>query len=77
MTAISESELDSLYGELCRAITEVGEARAPLLLARFSLLAMGEIADAERVRYILTSARDFEAATDHTVVSVLGESSPR
>jgi hypothetical protein len=70
MTAISESELDSVYGELCRAISEVGEAHAPLLLARFSLLAIGEIADVERVRCILTSARDFEAAikeADHMV----------
>jgi hypothetical protein len=70
MTAISESELDSVYGELCRAISEVGEAHAPLLLARFSLLAIGEIADAERVRCILASARDFEAAineADHLV----------
>ena len=63
MNAIDESELDSVYGELCRAISEVGEAHAPLLLARFSLLAIGEIADVERVRCILTSARDFEAAT--------------
>ena len=61
MTAINESELDSLYGVLCRAISEVGEANAPLLLARFSLLAIGEIADVERVRRILTSARGFVA----------------
>jgi hypothetical protein len=58
MTAIDESELDSIYGELCRAISEAGEAHAPLLLARFALLAIGEIGDGERVRRILTSARD-------------------
>ena len=62
MTAMSESELDSVYAELCRAISEVGKARAPLLLARFALLAIGEIGDVERVRRILTSARDCEAA---------------
>jgi hypothetical protein len=62
MTAINESELDSVYGEVCRAISEVGEAHAPLLLARFALLAIGEIGDVERVRRILTSARDCEAA---------------
>jgi hypothetical protein len=59
MTAINESELDSVYGELCRAISEVGEAHAPLLLARFALLAIGEIGDVEQVRRILTSARDW------------------
>jgi hypothetical protein len=61
MTAINESELDSVYGELCRAISEVGEAHAPLLLARFALLAIGEIGDVEQVRRILTCARDCEA----------------
>ena len=64
MTAINETEIDSLYRELCCAISEVGEARAPLLLARFALLAIGEIGDVERVRWILASARDCEAATD-------------
>ena len=64
MTALNESELDSIYGELCRAISEVGEAHAPLLLARFSLLAIGEIADVKRVRCILTKARDFEDAAN-------------
>ena len=59
MIAINESELDSVYGELCRAISEVGEAHALLLLARFALLAIGEIGDVERVRRILTSARDW------------------
>jgi hypothetical protein len=70
MNAISETELDSIYGELCRAISQVGEANAPLLLARFALLAIAEIGDVERVQRILTSARDCEAAAtneaDHT-----------
>jgi hypothetical protein len=63
MTAMNESELDGLYGELCRAISEVGEARAPLLLARFALLAMYEIGDLERIRQVLASARDCEVVT--------------
>ena len=62
MNAISETELDGIYGELCRAISQVGEANAPLLLARFALLAIAEIGDVERVQRILTSARDCEAA---------------
>jgi len=54
---MTENELDSVYGELCRALTEVGEDRAPLLLARFALLAIGEIDDADRVRVLLQNAR--------------------
>jgi len=57
-------DLDSLYGEFCRALSDVGEAQAPLLLARFALLAIAEIGDVERVQRILTSARDCEAAAN-------------
>jgi hypothetical protein len=57
---MTESDLDGLYGELCRVLTEVGETRALLLLARFALLAIGEIDDVERARALLVSARDFE-----------------
>lgn len=57
---MTESELDSLYGELSRALSEVGEAAAPLFLARFALLAIGEIDDVGRVRALLTSAQRAE-----------------
>jgi hypothetical protein len=57
---MTESELDSLYGELCRAISEVGEAAAPAFLARFALLAIGEIDDVGRVKALLMSARACE-----------------
>lgn len=55
---MTDDELDSLYGELCRSLTEVGEARAPLLLARFALLAMGAIDDPPRIRTLLAAARE-------------------
>jgi len=58
---MTESDLDSRYGEVCRAVSEVGEARAPLFLARFALLAIGHIDDPERVRALLASARDLGA----------------
>lgn len=58
---MTESDLESLYGELCRALTEAGEQHAALFLARFALLAIGEIDDVERVRELLESARRFEA----------------
>jgi hypothetical protein len=50
---MTETELDSLYSELCLTLSKVGEAGAPLLLARFALLAIGEIDDVERVRALL------------------------
>jgi hypothetical protein len=53
---MTEMELDSIYGELCRALTQVGEASASLFLARFALLAIGEIGDAGRARALLTNA---------------------
>lgn len=52
-----ESDLDTLYGELCRTLGEVGEAGALVLLARFALLAIEQIGDPERVRALLASAR--------------------
>jgi hypothetical protein len=52
-----ESDLDTLYGELCRTLGEVGEDGAPLFLARFALLAMEQIDDPARVRALLASAR--------------------
>ena len=74
MTVIDESELDSLYGELCRALSDVGEARAPLLLGRFALLAIAEIGDVERVQRILQSARNCEAGSrgEHLLRTTLG-----
>lgn len=53
---MTNEELDSLYGELCRALTGAGERRAHLLLARFALLAMAEIDDAARIRDLLAAA---------------------
>jgi hypothetical protein len=54
---MTENDLDSLYSELCSTLSEVGEARAMLLLARFALLAIEQIGDPERVRALLASAR--------------------
>jgi hypothetical protein len=54
---MTDAELEALYGELCRAVTEVGETKAALLLARFALLAIGEIDDPAVVRGLLERAR--------------------
>lgn len=58
---MTDEELDALYGELCRAVTQAGEARAPGLLARFALLAIGAIDDPAGIRALLAAARDPEA----------------
>jgi hypothetical protein len=61
---MTETELDSLYGELCRALSQVGEAGAALFLARFALLAIDEIDNAGRVRELLASAVDLQTRPD-------------
>jgi hypothetical protein len=61
---MTEAELDSLYGELCLALSQVGEAGAALFLARFALLAIDEIDNAERVRVLLMSAVDLQSRPD-------------
>jgi hypothetical protein len=43
--AMTDSDLDNVYTRLCKAMTQVGEANAPLFLARFALLAIDTIDD--------------------------------
>lgn len=42
---MTDAELDTVYTRLCNTMTQLGEARAPLFLARFALLAIGEMHD--------------------------------
>ena len=63
---MTEAELDAAYTHLCKTMTELGEARAPLFLARFALLAMVRIGDADVVQEMTdAAAKDIaaEAAT--------------
>ena len=53
---MTEAELDIAYTHLCKTMTELGEARAPLLLARFALLAMVRIGDADVVQGLTDAA---------------------
>ncbi|QDW36351.1 DUF2783 domain-containing protein [Bradyrhizobium sp. KBS0727] len=53
---MTEAELDTAYTHLCKTMTELGEARAPLFLARFSLLAMVRIGDADVVQRLTDAA---------------------
>jgi hypothetical protein len=53
---MTEAELDAAYTHLCKTMTELGEARAPLFLARFALLAMVRIGDAALVQDLTDAA---------------------
>ncbi len=66
---MTDEELDGLYTELSRSLTEAGDARAPLMLARFALLAIGALDDPVRIRALLAEARDLEEPNpgDHLV----------
>ena len=53
---MTESELDSVYTQLCRAMTDIGEAASMLFLARFAMLAINEIGDAKTVQRLIADA---------------------
>lgn len=53
---MTEAELDAAYTHLCKTMTELGEARAPLFLARFALLAMTRLGDADVVQRMTDAA---------------------
>ncbi|ACC73314.1 hypothetical protein PPMP20_15440 [Paraburkholderia phymatum] len=44
---MTDAELDVVYTRLCKTMTQLGEAGAPLFLARFALLAIEKIGDAD------------------------------
>ena len=55
---MSDIELDNLYTELCHTMGGLGEQRSSLFLARFALLAMGAIGQADVVQGLLRDAAD-------------------
>ena len=55
---MTESELDSVYTQLCETMTEIGEARSPLFLARFALLAIAKIDDVATVQRLIANASE-------------------
>ncbi len=46
---MTETDLDQSYSAICEALTQVGEARAPLFLAMLSLSLMSRFERAEQV----------------------------
>lgn len=53
---MTEAELDAVYTHLCKTMTQLGEARASLFLARFALLSMVRIGDAAAVQEMIDAA---------------------
>jgi len=55
---MNDADLDDLYSLLCRTMTALGDAQAPLYLARFALLALTEIADRPTSERLIIEAAD-------------------
>jgi hypothetical protein len=53
---MTDSELDTVYTRLCTTMTELGETQAPLFLARFALLAIERIGNAEVTLDLIAAA---------------------
>jgi len=62
MPTLTERELDQAYTHLCKNMTRLGEANATLFLARFALLAMTRIGDAEAALKLVDAAAEDVAA---------------
>lgn len=56
--ALSPTDLDAVYTELCQTLTTLGEPQAPLMLARFALLAITELGDAATARRLMAAAAE-------------------
>lgn len=61
---MTETQLDSVYTQLCNTMTELGEANSPLFLARFAMLAIDSIGDAQAVQRLIADARDGMAGAE-------------
>ena len=53
---MTDTELDAVYTQLCHTLTAAGQTQAPLLLARFALLAMLRIDDAPALLRMIDQA---------------------
>ena len=63
---MTDAELDTVYTRLCRTMTDLGEANSPLFLARFALLAIDRIGNADAALRLIDDAREgMTARADH------------
>lgn len=54
---MTDADLDRSYSTLCEALAQVGEARAPLLLAMLSLSLMSRFDTADQVLPLIANAQ--------------------
>jgi hypothetical protein len=54
---LNAEELDEVYTRACYAMTELGEAKSELFLARLALLLMKEVGDAPRIVAAIAAAK--------------------
>ena len=60
---LNPADLDTVYTTLCQTLTTLGEAQAPLVLARLALLALSETGDAPTaLRWIAAAAEGLPPA---------------
>jgi hypothetical protein len=65
---MTDSERDTVYTQLCKTMTELGEAHASLYLARFALLAIERIGNQEAALGLIAAAReDLPVADEHAI----------
>lgn len=63
---MTDSELDAVYTRLCQTMTQLGEDQAPLLLARFAMLAIDRLGDAAVAQQLMAAAaEDMTSAASH------------
>jgi hypothetical protein len=55
---MTDPDLDAAYTQLCRTLTTAGQAQAPLVLARFALLAMTHINDRAAIERMIADAAE-------------------
>lgn len=60
---MTDTELDQVYTQLCKTMTEIGEARSSLFLARFALLAVSRLDDAQAAQRMIADASEGMAAS--------------
>ena len=55
---MTDAQLDAVYTRLCRTMTQLGEAKAALFLARFALLSISELNDPDASLRLIDEASD-------------------
>ncbi|SDC61323.1 hypothetical protein [Paraburkholderia lycopersici] len=53
---MTDNELDTVYTHLCKTMTGLGEANGPLFLARFALLTIERIGNAQTCLGLIDAA---------------------